>query len=465
MIILALLGAAVSGLLLLQHHGEAVGVSVVEEVCGEGADSGCVVVARSPHSQFHGVPVAALGLFFYFSIGLGMLLGTLGGEQTREGCAWLGIVALILALVVDVMLLGVQAFAIHAYCKLCLTTYLLNALGLVLLLPARRSGGTVWRASLGTEGRLALAGWILGSVAFGAAVVAADRVLSFRQDERAASILGRPAPPSAPVAPAPAATPPASADTSPAPAPETATPAPGGGRSRDVEDQLRRAQQETQRLQGVLDDPKKLEEYFTQKAMLEFDRAAVQDIDTRQAASKGPETAPIKVVEFSDFLCPYCRQLAGAFSNYLPRSGGRIALYFKNYPLEQTCNPGLQNTVHAGACWVALGGICAQEQGRFWPYHDKVFSTNLTNPQSQDVVKLGSEAGLNAAGLESCLASAKTRERLAAEVKEARGLGVSATPTVFVNGKRLPRIGDFLAILDKEAARLGLPPQPQPESR
>lgn len=459
-IVVALTGATVSGFLLLQHYGESVGVSVIEEVCGEAADSGCAVVARGPYSAFHGMPLAALGLVFYWCLGLLLLLGTLGGDETEEAFAWLAFVGVLLALVVDLMLLGVQAFAIRAYCTLCIATYLLNVLALVLLLPARRSGLRLWKALQAAEGRVAVAGWLLGSVAFATAVAAADRVLGYLQAERAASVLGSP--------PAFAPPPPSTPAATPAPEATSPLPSPGqgaAGEPQQYQEQLRLTQKEAQRLQAILDDPKKLEEYFTEKALREFDQAATQDIDVRQASSKGPETAPIKVVEFSDFLCPYCRSLAGAFSNYMPRSGTRVILYFKHYPLDQACNPGLQNTVHAGACWLALGGVCAEEQGRFWPYHDKIFSTNLTNPQSQDVVRLGTEAGLNGAALESCLGSARAKERLAAEIKEARGLGVATTPAVFVNGKRLPRIGDFLAVLEKESARLGLPPLPQAESR
>jgi protein-disulfide isomerase len=119
--------------------------------------------------------------------------------------------------------------------------------------------------------------------------------------------------------------------------------------------------------------------------------------------------------------------------------------------------------VHAGACTVALGAICAQEQDLFWPYHDKIFGSQLNNPQPKDVVGLAGSAGLDATAFETCIGSQKAKDRLAAEIQEGLRGGVTATPTLFVNGKRLPRVNDFLVAIEKESARLGLPPLPQPQ--
>jgi protein-disulfide isomerase len=168
------------------------------------------------------------------------------------------------------------------------------------------------------------------------------------------------------------------------------------------------------------------------------------------------------VVEFSDFMCPYCRNLAGAFEGFLPQSGGRIILYFKNYPLDMECNPNLKQPVHVGSCLLARGGICAQEQGKFWPYHNRVFAQELRSVQRAEVLKMAGEAGLELTALEACMDSTRTRDRLAAEIAEAATTKLAATPTVFIDGKKLPRIQDFTATLDKEAKKRGLPPLPAP---
>jgi protein-disulfide isomerase len=224
------------------------------------------------------------------------------------------------------------------------------------------------------------------------------------------------------------------------------------------QEEARMAQEQARRLQEILDDPRKLEQYFTEKAAREFEQGPVRTLDLAGVPFKGPADAPVRVVSFSDFLCPYCRQLAGAFAGFIPQSANRVALYFKNYPLDQSCNPNLKMTIHSGACALALGAVCANEQGKFWPYHDKVYASPPPNPAAKDVARLAGEVGLDAATLESCMLSAKAREKLNAQIAEAHGAGVSATPTVFINGRQLPRINDFIQMVDKEFARLGLPP-------
>ena len=168
-----------------------------------------------------------------------------------------------------------------------------------------------------------------------------------------------------------------------------------------------------------------MEQYFTDKAAKEYADAKIETLDLKQAAAKGPPGAPVKVVEYSDFLCPFCRSLAAALHGFLPQAGERIQLFYKNYPLDQTCNPKLQRTVHPGACNLALGAICAQDQGKFWPYHDRAFAAAGENPKPEDVVRLAGEAGLDGAALGTCLAAPQTKERLTAQIEEARATGRS----------------------------------------
>jgi protein-disulfide isomerase/uncharacterized membrane protein len=462
-LLICLVGAGVSGLLLLQHHGESGAVSAVNQLCGDGQTSGCEEVARSSYSSVAGIPLAALGAFFYLSLAalLALALVTIGPAESRDPLAALVVGAFALALGADVLLLGLQAFVIKAFCKLCLATYALNAVGLAVLWPARRAAGAVGQTAGRTEGRLALAGWALVTLALGGGVLAADIALGARAAQRARNLLGGPAPASTPAPPAAGQTSSPATEPPPAPAPTAtplATPPPGGTPAAEIQ----YYKDQAKRLQEILDDPQKLERYFTEKAAKEFDKAPVVALDTRDVPFRGPANAPVQVIGFSDFLCPFCRNLAGALGQYLPQSGNRVSLYFKNYPLEQTCNPKLPQTIHPGACVLALGGICAHNQGKFDAYHDRVFGAELRNPQVADVVRLAGEAGLNATVLEGCLADTRTKEQLAAQIEEAQRAGVQATPTLFINGKKLPRINDFIQVVDKEAQRKGLPPTPVP---
>ena len=433
--------AAASGLLLLEHHGEPRATAAVNQVCGEGTQSGCETVARSRYSQIRGMPLAAIGLFFVLSMGSLLLLSLLAGPESHDAVAALALLAFVLALAADIVLLGVQVVAIRAFCRLCLLTYAFNALALVLLLPARRDGAVVGEAVTRRDGRLVFAGWVLTTLALAGGVYAAEKALDARQMSRTTSILGG----------------------APAPLPSVlpSRPLEPGTEAQRYQEEARVATEQARRLQEILDDPKKLEQYFAQKAAREFDAAPVVSLKLDGIPSKGAPQGPVKVVEFSDFLCPFCKNIAGAFSGYLPQTANRVTLYYKNYPLDALCNPNVKQTIHEGACWLAMGGLCAQEQNGFWPYHDKFFSSQLEKPEMKDVVQLAAAAGLDGAAVQTCLASGRMKERLAAQIEEGREGGVSGTPTLFINGKRLPRINDFVATVDKEATRLGLPPLPK----
>jgi protein-disulfide isomerase/uncharacterized membrane protein len=448
---LCLAGAMVSGLLHLQHHGEGRAVSAVNQVCGEGETSDCELVARSSWSSVGGLPVAALGLVFYSSLALLLALTLLVPGDLRPTLAGLAILGLALGLLVDLLLLGVQAVALRAFCSLCILTYVLSALALFALLPA-------WRGALGlgaglrrAEGRLAIAGWALGTFAVAGAVLAAEVALDYREARRQLALLGDPAPVHH--------EPPAVAEAEPAPSPDVEPPAPSSDASSEDTPAAERWRQRAQELQETLDDPQKLEQYFAKKARTEFESAQVEHIDLENVPVKGAADAPVQVVEYSDFLCPFCRNLALGLSQFVAQAGGRVAVYFKNYPLDTECNESLPRSTHPGACQLALGAICAHNQGKFEAYHDRVFGAEgLRNPTAADVIRLAGEAGLNTAAIRRCLDDPVTRQSLADQIAEGKRLDVRATPTLYVNGKKLPRINDLVPVVDKEAQKNGFPP-------
>ncbi|MFI4944899.1 MAG: thioredoxin domain-containing protein [Burkholderiales bacterium] len=452
-LVLCALLAFVAGLLLLQHYGEPRAVAAVSQACGEGESSGCDQVAQSGWSRVGGFPVAAWGLAFYLSLGLLLLLALVAPAELRPALALVALGALAAARVADLALLAVQAFAIHAFCKLCILTYGLGAVAFAALLPARRAAGAAGPLLGRPEGRIALAGAVAGALAILAFVFAANTTLRTRAAARTAGLLGAPAP--APVAPA-SDTPPPAAAAAATPTAELApagTSAPDGG----VKDAAYWREQ-AQKLQATLDDPRKLEEYFSAKAQRDHDAAPIAQIDLANTPMRGPAEAPVTVVAYSDFLCPYCRQLAQALAGFIPQAGGRIKIYFKNYPLEASCNPKLQRSIHTGSCALALGGLCAQYQGKFDAYHDRVFATDMHSAQASDVIRLAGEAGLNASAMEGCLDDPKTKAALAAQVAEGNRLGITSTPTVYIDGKKLPQINYFVAVVDKEARKKGSPP-------
>jgi len=180
---------------------------------------------------------------------------------------------------------------------------------------------------------------------------------------------------------------------------------------------------------------------------------------------KGPADAPIKVVEFADFMCPGCRAASAALREYFAMQGGDINLTFKNFPLEKTCNPGIGQSIHNGSCELALGAVCASDLGAFWAYHDRIFSRAWEVATRQDVIDNGVAVGLNKAKFEACLASPEAKSKLAIQIKEGFETVVQVTPTLVVNGKKLNATNEFSSAVEAERKKLTSAPAPAPAKK
>lgn len=149
------------------------------------------------------------------------------------------------------------------------------------------------------------------------------------------------------------------------------------------------------------------------------------------AASWGSEDAPIQLVEFSDFECPFCSRFA-ALVNRLKRDYGedQLRVVFRNFPLN----------FHVNARLLARGAVCANAQGNFWAFHDVAFQRqarlNRDTLSVDDVAELGGEVGLNAEELRFCLENDASDEQVARDRSDGEELGLRGTPTIFVNGQQ-----------------------------
>jgi protein-disulfide isomerase len=142
--------------------------------------------------------------------------------------------------------------------------------------------------------------------------------------------------------------------------------------------------------------------------------------------SSGAASAKVEIVEFSDFECPYCKQVAPTLGRVVSKYRDRVRLVWKDYPLP----------IHASARQAAEAARCAHELGRFWEYHDALFD-------HQDALGVASlrryavQLGLDGDVFTRCLETGTWRSRVTAGLEEGRRLGVSATPTVFINGRMI----------------------------
>ena len=192
-ICLCLTGAFVSGVLLAGHYGEPWATTAVKDACSDNPlEDGCEKVEQSAWSSFAGIPVAAYGLVFYLSLFALLVLSLFASSGLRNSLAGIATIILATGILTDMYLLGLQAFVIHAYCKVCIFTYVLSAGALVAIFPSRRAIRGMLASVTNQEGRLALAGWILGSFAFTAFVWGFGTMLNARSLFREATRLFNP---------------------------------------------------------------------------------------------------------------------------------------------------------------------------------------------------------------------------------------------------------------------------------
>jgi protein-disulfide isomerase len=139
--------------------------------------------------------------------------------------------------------------------------------------------------------------------------------------------------------------------------------------------------------------------------------------------AKGPENAPITIVEFSDFQCPYCGREVPVVERVMKEYDGKVRLVFRNFPLN--FHPNAQKAAEAGAC--------AADQGKFWEMHDKMFG-NQQKLAIDDLKGFAKEVGLDAKKFDQCLDSGEKKALVEADSKAGEEAGVSGTPAFFVNG-------------------------------
>ena len=138
----------------------------------------------------------------------------------------------------------------------------------------------------------------------------------------------------------------------------------------------------------------------------------------------GSRNATVEIVEFSDFQCPFCQRLNGTLEQLKADYGDDVRLVFKDYPLPN----------HAQAFKAAEAGNCAHEQGKFWELHDVMFSSQ-SELEVADLKRHAGELGLDQASFDTCLDSGRFAASVSADLRLGQGVGVSSTPTVFINGR------------------------------
>ncbi len=152
--------------------------------------------------------------------------------------------------------------------------------------------------------------------------------------------------------------------------------------------------------------------------------ARIQNISLVNAPVRGQIDAPVVIVEFSDFECPFCARHQAVLRQIETRYPDQVLIAFRHFPRQS--NP--ETFISATAA------VCAQRQDKFWEMHDLLF-TRQNATESQSIMDLAQSINLNMALFETCLQDDTTREQIERDIADARLYGIEATPSYLVNGR------------------------------
>ena len=165
------------------------------------------------------------------------------------------------------------------------------------------------------------------------------------------------------------------------------------------------------------------------------------------ARVKGNVDAPITIVEFADYQCPFCSRVQPVLKEVLAKYPSKVKLAYLDFPLA---------TIHAHAEMAAEASRCALAQGKFWQMHDAMYA-DQSKLDEADLIKTAAGVGIDQNSFASCLKSSKHKAVVQQDVQTGSEAGVNGTPTFFINGEFLSGVksdADFTQIIDRKLAAL-----------
>jgi protein-disulfide isomerase len=202
----------------------------------------------------------------------------------------------------------------------------------------------------------------------------------------------------------------------------------------------------SQKVSGVQQDYlKTLRTKYGVKVMLEPPRVQVATDD--DPSRGGPADAPITIVEFSDFQCPFCSRAESVVDEVMKKYGNKVHLVYRDYPLS----------FHPFAEKAAIASECAKDQGKYWEMHNAMFG-NQSKLAVPDLVETAGGLGMDKDKFKTCLDSDKFKSEVQHDFQDGQKYGVSGTPTFFINGIMIVGargVDSFSEIIDRELERGG----------
>ena len=171
------------------------------------------------------------------------------------------------------------------------------------------------------------------------------------------------------------------------------------------------------------------------------------EIPIGKAPIHGDENAPVTLVIFDDFECPYCSRTVDLLNTLLSDYQGELRVAYKNFPLK----------MHEFSRQAAIAGLAAQRQGKFWELHDLLFA-NYSSLNKQKIEVLAQQAGLDMEQFHKDIIDPALEKRIQAEIAEGKAIDVRGTPTLYVNGRKVHKRthAAISQMIDEELVRLGV---------
>lgn len=187
-----------------------------------------------------------------------------------------------------------------------------------------------------------------------------------------------------------------------------------------------------------------LRSQYTVENYLEPTRVEVEAI----GPSKGPDDAPITLVEFSDFECPFCVRVLPTLDQVRENYGDQVRIVYRHFPL---------NSIHPNAQLTAEASMCADAQGKFWEMHDAIFEVR-GKADADGLKAMAADLGMDTEAFDTCLDTREYRAQVDADLMAGRQAGVTGTPAIFINGRFLSGAQPYSVIsrvIDDELTRIG----------
>ncbi len=396
LLILALVGVIFSAILVYHHTAVVYGFQTQPSSCNISEQLNCDRVAQSSYATFLGVPVASLGLIYGLFLGALSLFAITRVELRRE-CLQVATFVSTLALVPTLFLLAVSYFEIQSFCLYCLVLDLQTlAVFFLLVASSQRQGGYI---NTLVGGFVVLVRAIRGLFSFAEPLVVPRGLVCLAIIGTVAAVIF----------------------------------VPGFLVLGVFAPQVQRTIQEKQ----------------TELAISEWKKSTEVDLSLSDEGegrdySIGDREAPITIVEFSDFECPFCKRAFFELKKIV-HEYPEVRLVMKNYPLDQSCNRFMAGKRHEHACSAAEAVRCAGRQGeeKFWELSEEIYTRQ--NFTADAIRESASKVGLQLEAFDRCIGEDTEMANVRQDIEVGGRLRLGGTPKLFVNNKLLPE-ANFTAL-------------------